>query len=108
MAIKKDGSQKFGITTPTFAGLIVEDVSFSESSDSVELQDGDGLDIGRTTIPRARTFSGTMQVGATTTVPTVGSEVTYDSDTLILQEVELTQSQAEYQRFSISGYEKIN
>lgn len=108
MAIKQDGSQAFGISTTTFSGMIVENFEATEPSDSVELQDGNGLDIGRTTIPRARTFSATLQVGSTVTTPTVGSEITYGSDTLILQEVQLTESQAEYQRFSVSGYEKIN
>jgi hypothetical protein len=107
MAILKDGNQAFGITTPTFSSLIVEDFSLTQPSDSVELQDGDGLDIGRTTIPRAETFTATLQVGSGST-PTVGTEVTYNSDTLILQEVERTESQAEYQRFSVSGYVKIN
>jgi len=107
MAIIQDGSQAFGITTATLSDLIVEDFSFTEPSDSVELQDGDGLDIGRTTIPRAKTFSATLQVGSGTT-PTVGTEVSYGSSTLILQEVERTETQAEYQRFSVSGYQKIN
>lgn len=107
MAIIKDGTQAFGITTPTFSGAIVEDFSLTQPSDSVELQDGNGIDIGRTTIPRAETFSATLQVGSQST-PTVGTQVSYGGKTLILQEVERTESQAEYQRFSVSGYVKIN
>lgn len=107
MAIIKDGTQAFGITTPTLSGAIVEDFTETAPSDSVELQDGDGIDIGRTTIPRAKTFSATLQVGSTTT-PTVGTEVSYGGRSLILQEVERTETQAEYQRFAVSGYAKIN
>lgn len=108
MAIYQDGSQGFGITATQFDGFVVEDFSLTEPSDSVDLQDGDGIDIGRVTIPRAKTFSLTAQVGTGGTTPTVGQEITYDSQELVVQEAVVTETQADYQRIAVSGYVKIN
>lgn len=107
MAIKQDGTQAFGIATASFSGLIVENFSLTETGERVDLNDGDGLPLGSTTIPGRKEFTATLQYGSGAT-PTVGSEVSYGANTLILTEVGDEQAQASYRMVSASGYVKIN
>jgi len=108
MAIKSDGSQAFGLTTATISGFVVESFSRSFTSNRVDLDDGNGEPLGSTTVPGRVEFSATVQVGDGNTTPTIGGEITYDSDTFIVTEVSVDETQADYQRLSLSGYEKIN
>lgn len=108
MAIVKDGTQAFGIATATLGGLIVENFTLTETGERVDLNDGNGLPLGSTTIPGRKEFSATLQFGAAGPVPTVGSQITYGSNTLIITEAALEETQADYTRVSASGYVKIN
>jgi len=115
MAIKSDGSQLFGITTATFGqdNLIVESFSRTEGSNRVDLDDGDGEPIGSTTVPTRVEVSMTCQVGTSlSTDITAGGEISYGSgegsETIIITEAALAENQADYQRWNISGYIKIN
>lgn len=108
MAVKSDGSQAFGITTVSFDSFIVESFSKSFTSNRVDLDNGDGEPIGSTTIPTREEVSLTVQVGSGNTTPTIGEEITYASDTIIVTEVEVAETQADYSRLNISGYVKIN
>ena len=87
MAVNKDGNQAFGISTPTFSGFIVESYNKTDTSERRDLNDGDGEPLGSATIPGREEFTATVQVGNGNTTPTVGAEITYGSDTLIIQTV---------------------
>lgn len=108
MAITSDGSQAFGLTTATIGGFIVESFSKTLTAERVDLNDGDGEPLGSTTIPGRVEFSATVQVGDGNTTPTIGGEITYDSGTYIVTEVSVEETQADYQRLNLGGYEKIN
>lgn len=108
MAITSDGSQAFGLSTATIDGFIVESFSKTFTAERVDLNDGDGEPLGSTTIPGRVEFSATVQVGSGNTTPTIGGEITYDSETYIVTEVSIEETQADYQRLNLSGYEKIN
>lgn len=108
MAITQDGTQAFGLTTPTIGGFVVESFSRSFTSNRVDLDNGDGEPLGSTTVPGRVEFSSTVQVGDGNTTPTIGGEITYDDDTYIVTEVSVDETQADYQRLSLSGYQKIN
>lgn len=108
MAIAQDGTQGFAITTPTFADFIVESFTKNFTANRVDLDDGDGEPLGSVTIPGREEVSLTVQVGAGNTTPTIGAEVTYNSETVIVTNVSLAETQAEYQRLNLDGYIKIN
>ena len=111
MAITSDGSQLFGITTATFGtdSLIVESFSRTNGSNRVDLDDGDGEPLGSTTVPGRVEVSLTLQCGASLSTDIVaGGELTYGSDTIIITEAALAENQADYQRWNVSGYVKIN
>lgn len=108
MAITQDGSQAFGITTPTIDGFIVESFSKSFSSNRVDLDDGNGEPLGSVTIPGRVEVSLTVQVGSGNTTPTIGEEVTYNGEDIIITDVSVDESSADYTRLSLSGYLKIN
>jgi hypothetical protein len=108
MAITQDGSQAFGLTTPTIDGFVVESFSRSFTSNRVDLDDSNGEPLGSTTVPGRVEFSATVQVGSGNTTPTIGGEITYDTDAYIVTEVSVDETQADYQRLSLSGYQKIN
>lgn len=108
MAIVEDGTQAFGISTASFDGLIVESFSRNQTSNRVDLDDGDGIPLGSKTVPGRVEFSATVQIGDAATLPVVGDIVSYSSATYVITEVSREESQADYQRLSISGYEKIN
>jgi len=108
MAITQDGSQAFGISTATFSGFIVESFTETSTSNRVDLDDGNGEPIGSTTVPGRVEGTLTVQVGSGNTVPTIGAEITYGSNTYITTEVAVNETQADYQRLNLSVYEKIN
>lgn len=111
MAITQDGSQAFGISTPSFSGFILESFSKTSTSERVDLNDGNGEPLGSVTVPGREDVSMTVQVGSGNTTPTIGTEVASlgpDSDTVILTEVEVVEEQADYQRLNLTGYVKIN
>jgi len=108
MAIVQDGSQKFGITTASFAGLIVENFESNNTGERVDLNDGDGLPLGSTVIPGRVEFSATLQFGASGPVPTIGSAISYGSDNWIVVNASKAETQGDYQRVNVSGYKKIN
>lgn len=108
MAIVKDGTQLFGITTSSFAGLIVENFESSLTGERVDLNDGDGLPLGSVTIPGREEFSATLQYGASGPVPTVGSAITYGTTVYIIVNAGRTETQGDYVRVSVDGYKKIN
>jgi|TARA_E500000318_G_C3560872_1_gene213348 hypothetical protein len=108
MAITSDGTQAFGLNTTTIDGFVVESFSTSFTSNRVDLDDSNGEPLGSTTIPGRVEFSATVQVGSGNTTPTIGGEITYDSSTFIVTEVSVEETQADYQRLSLSGYEKLN
>jgi len=112
MAITSDGSQLFGLTTATFGAdsLIVESFSITSGANRVDLDDGNGEPLGSTTVPGRQEVSMTCQVGASLSTDIVpGGEITYaGGGTIIITEAALAETQADYQRWNISGYVKIN
>ena len=107
MAVTPDGDQLFGITTASFDSMIVESFSLTTPSNRVDL-DGDGEPLGSTVVPQRQEASLTVQMGATEAPPTIGENVTYGSYAVIVTGVDLTETQADYRRYSITGYIKIN
>jgi len=107
MAIIADGAQAFGLTEKTLNSLVVESLSINETSERVDLNDSDGEPIGSTVIPGRTEMSATVQVGSGT-IPVIGGTVTIGSDTYILTDVSHEETQADYARVNISGYQKIN
>lgn len=111
MAIAQDGTQAFGISTPTFGDgdFVVESFSKSFSSNRVDLDDGNGEPLGSTVVPGRTEVSLTVQFGPSgATTPTIGSEIVYNAETIVLTEVEVAETQADYVRMNLSGYLKIN
>jgi hypothetical protein len=108
MAITLDGEQAFGLNTATIDDFVVESFSTSFTSNRVDLDDGNGEPLGSTVVPGRVEFSSTVQVGSGNTTPDIGDEITYDSVVYIVTEVSVDETQADYQRMSLSGYKKIN
>jgi hypothetical protein len=108
MAILSDGAQAFGLSTASINGFIVESFSKTFTAERVDLNDGNGEPLGSTIIPGRVEFSATVQVGDDNTTPTIGAEITYNTVTFIVTEVSVEETQADYQRLNLSGYEKIN
>ena len=103
-----DGQEKFGIEGETFQGFIVESFSLTTPSNRVDLDDGNGEPLGSTIIPQRKEVSLTVQVGAGGTAPSLGGPTTYAGESILITNVDLTETQAEYRRYSLSGYVKIN
>ena len=108
MAITQDGDQLFGIATPNFDGMVVESFSLTTPANRVDLDDGNGEPLGSTVVPQRQEASLTVQMGAAEAPPTMGEEVVYNAITVVVTGVDLTETQADYRRYSISGYVKIN
>ncbi len=112
MAITQDGSQEFGITETGFGALIVESFSVSKTSNRVDLSDGDGEPTGTVIAPGRTEVTATVQ--NTGTAPVIGGEITLASgytdvgNTMVITSVEKTETAADYQRFNLGGYIKIN
>ena len=112
MAITQDGNQFYGITSVTVtatSGFIVESFSTNETGERVDINDGNGEPLGSVTVPGRTEFSMTAQFGtATNAAPVVGQTLTYAGLTLIVQDVSVAETQADYKKLDISGYKKIN
>lgn len=112
MAIVQDGNQAFGITTTLVTpsdSFVVESFTKNFTSNRVDLDNGNGEPLGSVTVPGRTEISMTAQFGtATNATPTVGDELTYGSDTIILTEVNVNETQADFIRLDLSGYVKIN
>ena len=106
-SIIPDGLQEFGISVPTFDGLIVENFTLTTPANRVDLDDGNGEPLGSTIIPQRKEVSFTVQVGAGGTPPALGN-ASAGGQNINITSVDLTETQADYQRFSVSGYVRIN
>lgn len=107
MAVTPDGNQKFGIDTPTFSSMIVESFSLSTPSNRVDLDDGDGEPVGSTLVPQRKEASLTVQMGSQESPPSIGTKVTYGSHSIYVTGVDLNETQADYRRYSITGFVEI-
>ena len=108
MAIIQDGTELFGINTVEFDGLIVESFSVTTPANRVDLDNGDGEPLGSTIVPQRQEVSLTVQLGDAGAAPALGDIITYGSYSVRLTSVDLTETQADYRRFSLSGYISIN
>lgn len=108
MAITPDGAELFGISTAEFDSMIVESFSLTTPANRVDLDDGNGEPLGSTVVPQRQEASLTVQMGDTAAPPTIGETVPYGGYNIVVTGVDLTETQADYRRYSISGYVKIN
>jgi len=113
MAVIQDGEQLFGIETKeiTLAGggqYVVESFSLTSPSNRVDLDNGDGEALGSTIVPQRQEASITIQVGDQTTSPVIGDTASYAGKTIVISGIDRTENQADYRRFTLSGYVKIN
>ena len=108
MAVIQDGTQLFGFTTDEFKSMVVESFTLSTPANRVDLDNGEGEPLGATIVPQRQEASLTVQVGDSQSPPAIGENVTYGSYSILVTSVDLTESQADYQRYSISGYVKTN
>ena len=108
MAIKQDGDQLFGIAVPEFDSMVVESFSLTTPANRVDLDDGNGEPLGSTVVPQRKEASLTVQMGAGVQPPVIGDEVPYGDVTVMVTGIDVTEAQADYRRYSISGYAKIN
>jgi hypothetical protein len=104
MAIIQDGAELFGIETVEFDDLIVESFSLTTPANRVDLDDGTGEPLGSTIVPQRQEVSLTVQLGATGAAPVLGDIIPYDTLNVRLTSVDLTETQADYRRYSLSGY----
>ena len=104
MPIIQDGLELFGITEPEFESLIVESFSLTTPANRVDLDDGNGEPLGSTIVPQRQEVSLTVQLGAAGAAPALGNSITYGSYSVRLTSVDLTETQADYRRYSLSGY----
>lgn len=108
MAITQDGTQAFGITDETFDTFIVESFTATKTANRVDLDDGNGEPLASVTVPGREEGTLTVQVGSGGTEPEIGDEVTYNTITYIVTEVARAETQADFQRYNLSVYKKIN
>jgi len=108
MAITQDGSELFGINTAQFSSMIVESFTLTTPANRVDLDNGDGTPLGSTIVPQRQEASLTVQMGGSEGAPAIGDTVTYGTFSINVTGVDLNETQADYRRYSISGYVKIN
>jgi hypothetical protein len=108
MAIIQDGTEKFGIENAEFSSMIVESFSLTTPANRVDLDDGNGEPLGSTIVAQRQEVSLTVQMGASGSAPALGNIITYGSYSVRLTSVDLTETQADYRRFSLSGYVSVN
>lgn len=112
MAITQDGSQAFAIASTTFGAgsldYVVESFSRTNTSSRVDINDGNGEPLGAVVVPGRADVSLTVQVGGNSTDPAVGQIFDYAGNKIILTEVALAETQSDYRRFTLSGYEATN
>ena len=104
MTVIKDGLELFGINEPEFDSLIVESFSITTPANRVDLDNGDGEPLGSTIVPQRKEVSLTVQLGAAGAAPALGDIIPYDGLDVRLTSVDLTETQADYRRYSLSGY----
>ena len=114
----QDGSNKFGILTPTVTsnskGFVVESFTRNKTTNRVDLNDGAGSPLGAVTVPQREEVSMTVQLGTTVTLPTIGDDVVYKangetaSTTYVVTEVSVNETQEDFVRVNISAYAKTN
>lgn len=115
MAITNDGDQKFGISETTINSLVVESFSVSKTSNRVDLNDGNGEAVGAAITVGRTEVTATVQAGIGS-APTIGQEIslnsgyetTGESSIMMVTSVERAETAADYQRFNLGGYLKIN
>ncbi len=115
MAITNDGDQLFGISETTINSLVVESFSISKTSNRVDINDGNGEPAGAAITTGRTEVTATVQVG-TGSAPEIGAEITLTSgyqtsgenSIMMITSVEKTETAADYQRFNLGGYLKIN
>lgn len=118
MAITQDGSNKFGILTPTVTsnskGFVIESFSETKATNRVDLNDGNGEPLGAVVVPQREEASFTVQLGTTVTLPTLGESITYKPNgqtatvTYIITDVTVNETQEDFVRCDISAYRKTN
>jgi len=122
MAITSDGTQSFGIqdspVTINSISYVMEDATFTYAGNRVDVNDSNGEPLGSTIVPQRVEFSATLQYStdsdATAPNPSLGHEMVTSTTngrnnaTYVITEVGDAQSQGDYAKCSISGYEKIN
>ena len=117
MAITRDGTQAFGIedspVTINAVVYVMESFNITRGSSVPEVTDSNGEVIGRTMVPSPAEGSATLQLAASdTALPVIGNEFTTAGDrnagTYVLTEVGDAQSSGDYEKVSVSFYEKIN
>ena len=122
MAITSDGTQSFGIQdspcTINSISYVMEDATFTYAGNRVDVNDSNGEPLGSTIVPQRVEFSATLQYStdsdATAPNPSLGHELVTsttngrNNSTYVITEVGDAQSQGDYAKCSISGYEKIN
>ena len=107
MAVTADGAQKFGTQTASIASMIVESLSVTNTAERVDLNDGDGEPIGSTIIPGRVEMTATLQLGDQTAAPAIGSSMSIDSNTFLVTESSVEETQADYVRVNVSGYKQV-
>lgn len=117
MAITEDGSNKFGILTPTVTsnskGFIIESFSQTKATNRVDINDSNGEPLGAVIVPQREEASFTVQLGTTVTLPTLGDEINYaptggSSVTYIITDVTVNETQEDFVRCDIAAYKKTN
>ena len=116
MAITQDGSHKFGLIYPTATGVNLtkgfqlESFTRSETSNRVDLNDGNGEPLGAAIIPQRRERSFAMQIGSTTSHPRAGDLLTVDngSSYYILTDITINETQEDFVRLDATGYIPTN
>jgi len=116
MAISQDGTHKFGLLYPTATGVdltkgfILESFTRSETSNRVDLNDGNGEPLDTVVVPQRRERSFTMQIGTTNTSLEVGDLLTVDngSSYYILTDVTINETQEDFVRVDATGYIPTN
>jgi hypothetical protein len=117
MAVTQDGSNKYGILTPTITsntkGFIIESFSETKATNRVDLNDGNGEPLGAVIVPQREEASFTVQLGTTLTLPALGDEISYaptggSTVTYIITDVTVNETQEDFVRCDISAYRKTN
>lgn len=118
MAITTDGSNKFGILTPTVTaaskGFIIESFSQTKATNRVDLNDGNGEPTAAVVVPQRQEATFGVQLGTTITLPTAGEVIGYKPNgqattlTYVITDVTVNETQEDFVRCDISAYVATN
>jgi hypothetical protein len=117
MAITEDGSNKFGILTPTVTsnskGFVIESFSQTKATNRVDINDGNGEPLGAVVVPQREEASFTVQLGTSVTLPTIGDTISYaasggSATNYIVTDVTVNETQEDFVRCDIAAYKKTN